>query len=137
MAGSISAYRRYQATLSNVVTPTYIGGLVTLAGVPVSRRIMAVAFPTMTVDAITTSDPATGHYQFDRLVKGQQYWIVPVSNEHNSVRVDTMSAYGVDEYDIELAPSGSGGGVPGYTLRTGDALLVVDEAGKVVGLLPD
>ncbi len=137
MVGSISAYRRYQATLDNVVTPTYIGGVVTLGGVPVSRRIMAVAFPRMVVDAITTSDPSTGQYQFDRLRLGQQYWIVPVSNEHNSVRVDTMSAYGVDEFDIELTPSGSGGGVPGYTLREGDALMVVDETGKVVGILPD
>lgn len=137
MAGSISAYRRYQAALDTVVTPTYIGGVVTLSGVPVSRRIMAVAFPRLVVDAITTSDPVTGHYQFDRLRLGQQYWIVPISNEHNSVRVDTMSAYGVDEFDIELTPSGSGGGVPGYTVRAGDALVVVDETGKLVGILPD
>ena len=98
---------------------------------------MAVAFPRMVVDAVTTSDPATGHYQFHRLQLGQQYWIVPLSNEHNSIRVDTMSAYGVDEFDIELTPSGSGSGVPGYTLRTDDALLVVDGSGKMVGILPD
>lgn len=33
--------------------------------------------------------------------------------------------------------SGGGGSVDGYTLRSGDRLLVVDGSGKVVGLLPD
>lgn len=32
--------------------------------------------------------------------------------------------------------SGGGGGVDGYTLRSGDRLLVIDAAGAVVGLTP-
>lgn len=35
-----------------------------------------------------------------------------------------------------MPTGGGGGGVDGYTLRSGDRLLVIDGAGKVVGLPP-
>ncbi|RRV29666.1 hypothetical protein EGJ23_01640 [Pseudomonas sp. o96-267] len=86
-----------------------------------------------------TSAAADGSYRFERLVAGQQYRIIPVSDtyDQNGVRVDVMSEYGVDEFDIELNPGSGGGGIDGYTLRSGDRLLVIDESGALVGLPPE
>ena len=57
--------------------------------------------------------------------------------QSNSAMVMAASDGAQQSYGFVLGIGNGGSGVDGYTLRDGDALLVVDEAGKVVGLLPD
>jgi hypothetical protein len=137
MAGNLQFGRRIILATDNSL-PSYIGGVLTLNGVPVSRPLVAISYPNLIVDGYTHSDPVTGHYQFGKLVAGQRYRIIPISDtyDQNGIRVDVMSPYGVDEFDIEMNPGSGGGGIDGYTLRSGDRLLVIDESGTLVGLPP-
>lgn len=137
--GSVSLRRTYGQRTDVTQPPSYVGGAVTLNGVPVAQRLIAVSYPMLIVDGVVSSSPVDGKYAFLRLVAGQQYRIIPISNAYdkNGIRVDVMSEYGVDEFDIELNPGSGGGGIDGYTLRSGDRLLVIDESGAVVALPPE
>lgn len=57
--------------------------------------------------------------------------------QSNSAMVMAASDGAQQSYGFVLGIGNGGSGVDGYTLREGDALMVVDETGKVVGILPD
>lgn len=57
--------------------------------------------------------------------------------QSNSAMVMAASDGAQQSYGFVLGIGNGGSGVDGYTLRDGDALMVVDETGKVVGILPD
>ena len=54
----------------------------------------------------------------------------PVSNEAPGFALTVRE-------DQVYTVTGGGGGVDGYTLRSGDRLLVIDGNGKIVGLPPE
>ena len=56
--------------------------------------------------------------------------------QSNSAMVMAASDGAQQSYGFVLGIGNGGSGVDGYTLREGDALMVVDETGKVVGILP-
>lgn len=59
-----------------------------------------------------------------------------LSPSANFVLPPTPASFmGTDTYRMPTG-GGGGGGVDGYTLRSGDRLLVIDVDGKVVGLPP-
>lgn len=57
--------------------------------------------------------------------------------QSNSAMVMAASDGAQQSYGFVLGIGNGGSGVDGYTLRDGDALLVIDNTGKAIGLLPD
>jgi hypothetical protein len=138
MAGNITLGRRFSLSVDSYDELRYIGGILTLNGVPVRRGVIAFAYPDLVSSGYVLSDPDTGHYSFEKLPVGRAYYLVPIDTNYNAngIWVSEMSPNGVDEVNIEMNPGTGGGGIDGYTLRSGDRLLVIDESGTLVGLPP-
>lgn len=56
---------------------------------------------------------------------------------HKATGLHLVGSDGLNQSNGVVLPSfGSGVGIPGYPVRSGDTLLVVDATGKMVGILP-